>query len=309
MAIGGGYNGGFSTTKNIESSPTLVNTNANPSNTQATTSFTDPNTREPIDLVTGAYTLGHTDLKLGSAAPLGLALGRSYSSQNSSQQTPIGNGWRHSYDIRLSTYSDGAAPLGLRRHVDAAPAIVAALVIADLMQDIAGTDPATAQKWLAGALTAKWLTDNLFDHAVSIYYGDKVITFTELPNGTYVSPPGITSTLVNSGGVYSLQDRDGSTLTFTSVGTNDYRASTLTDANGNVMSFTYNGTLLSKVTDAFGRTLTFTYSGNLLTTVSDSSGRSVIYGYDGPGTSQATRTRTAIFGNTVTARVWAFFQP
>ncbi len=283
MAIGGGYNGGFITENNTPPSPPVINTQSTPSITAPTTNFSDPGTHEPIDLVTGAYTLDHADLKLGSAAPLGLALGRSYTSQNSSQQTAIGNGWRHSFDISLSTYSDGATPLGLRRHVDAAPAIVSALVIADLMQDISGTDPATAQKWLAGALTAKWLTDNLLNHSVSIYYGEKVMNFTQLPNGAYISPPGITSTLVYSGGVYKLQNRDGSTLAFTSVGTNDYRASSLTDANGNVMSFTYNGNLLSKVTDAFARTLTFTYSGNLVTSVLDSNGRTVKYGYDGSG--------------------------
>ena len=283
MAIGGGYNGGFITENNTPPSPPVINTQSIPTITAPTTNFSDPNTHEPIDLATGAYTLDHADLKLGSTAPLGLALGRSYTSQNSTQQTAIGNGWRHSFDISLSTYSDGATPLGLRRHVDAAPAIVSALVIADLMQDISGTDPATAQKWLGGALTAKWLTDNLLNHAVSIYYGEKVMNFTQLPNGTYISPPGITSTLVNSSGVYKLQNRDGSTLAFTSVGTNDYRASSLTDANGNVMSFTYNGNLLSKVTDAFGRTLTFTYSGNLLTSVLDSNGRTVKYGYDGSG--------------------------
>src|SRR5208283_4643259 len=175
----------------------------------------DPKSPEPVNLVTGAYTMDHQDLKLGAAAPLGLALSRSYTSQNANQQTleqtvpPMGYGWRHSYDISLCTYSDGEAPLGLRRHVDAAPAIVAAIAIADLMTDT-GPDPATAQKWLAGALTAKWLTDNLLNHSISIYYGQKVMTFTQLPTGSYVSPPGVTSILVNSGGVYSLQNRDGS---------------------------------------------------------------------------------------------------
>ena len=283
MAIGGGYNGGFNASNDQSTDATTANANSTPSNTQQASITNDPTSPEPIDLVTGAYTYDHADLKLGSAAPLGLTLNRSYTSQDSSQESSTGYGWRHSYDVKLPTYSDGEAPLGLRRHVDAAPAMVAAIVIADLMQDIAGTDPATAQKWLAGALTAKWLTDNLLNHAVSIYYGEKAMTFTQLPNGAYISPPGITWTLVYSGGVYKLQNRDGSIIAFTSVGINDYRASTLTDANGNVMTFTYSGTLLSKVTDAFGRTLTFTYTGNLLTSVLDSSGRTVKYGYDGSG--------------------------
>ncbi len=282
MIIGGGLSGGFAT-EDVPIDSTFVDSQSVAPITPPATINSNPSTIEPIDLVTGAYTMDHSDLKLGSAAPLGLALNRSYTSQNANQQTSIGNGWRHSYDISLSTYSDGEAPLGLRRHVDAAPAIVAALVIADLMQDIAGTDPATAQKWLAGALTAKWLTDNLLNHSVSIYYGQKVMKFTQLPDGSFAAPPGITSKLVYSSGVYKLLGRDGSTLAFTSVGTNDYRASTLTDANGNAMSFAYSGKNLSTATDAFGRTLTLTYTGNLLTSISDSSGRSVGYGYDSSG--------------------------
>jgi RHS repeat-associated protein len=288
MIIGGGVAGGYNcTTGDINSQQACSQGTALTGNQGSAKS--DPCSNEPIDLVTGAYTLSHQDLKLGDAAPLGLALSRSYTSQNSSQQTPeqtpppMGYGWRHSYDISLSTYSDGETPLGYRRHVDAAPAILTAIVIADLMTDTS-TDPATAQKWLAGALAAKWLTDdNLLNRSVSLYYGEKVMTFTELPNGTFVSPPGVTSTLVYSGGVYNLQNRDGSTLTFTSVGTsgNDFRASSLTDANGNTMSFAYSGTLLSTVTDAFGRTLTFTYNGNLVSQVKDSFGRVVKYGYDG----------------------------
>jgi YD repeat-containing protein len=61
------------------------------------------------------------------------------------------------------------------------------------------------------------------------------------------------------------------------------RGASLTDTNGNTLSFAYSAGKLSTVTDAFGRRLTFTYTGALLTSVLDSAGRSVGYGYDGAG--------------------------
>ncbi|MEW6429383.1 MAG: RHS repeat-associated core domain-containing protein [Thermodesulfobacteriota bacterium] len=275
MIIGGGLNGGFSAQPGSANS-SQASSQSIPANTPHTSG---PTSSDPIDLVSGAYLLEHTDLTLGSDAPLGLALGRSYTSQSRDRLTTLGYGWRHSYDLSLSTYSDGAIPLGLRRHADAGPAIVAALAIADLMQDTTD-DPATAQKWLAGALTAKWLTDSLVNNSVSLYHGREAKIFTRLPDGSFVSPPGVTSKLVFTGGLYKLLGRDGSILTFISVADNDYRASMLTDANGNTLSFSYTGTKLASVTDTFGRQLNFTYTGNLLTSVSDSAGRSVGYGYD-----------------------------
>lgn len=137
-----------------------------------------------------------------------------------------------------------------------------------------------AANWTTAAIVAKWATDQLLDNAVTAQLGGKAMEFIKLPDGSYSPPPGITTQLIDNGNnTFSLKERFGTRLDFNAQN----RVSQLKDADGNAMTFTYSGDLLTSVRDAFGRTLTLSYSGNRVQSVSDSTGRSISFGYDGDG--------------------------
>jgi len=69
---------------------------------------------------------------------------------------------------------------------------------------------------------------------------------------------------------YTLTDKEGSVYAFgRSAGNGTFRITSITDANGRTMTFTYDGTtgLLSKMTSAAGRTLSFTWAASTAPTV------------------------------------------
>ncbi|MDP2392409.1 MAG: hypothetical protein Q8Q45_04035 [Methylococcaceae bacterium] len=68
----------------------------------------------------------------------------------------------------------------------------------------------------------------------------------------------------NANGTYQLKERFGTVLAFNA----NNHIQSLTDIDGNALSFTYTGSLLSQVKDAYNRTLTLNYTGGKLTQVS-----------------------------------------
>ncbi|MBV5334529.1 MAG: hypothetical protein JZU49_01830 [Sulfuricurvum sp.] len=142
----------------------------------------------------------------------------------------MGNGWSHGYDIRLSPASHGEPGLGMRQPVDGA-AIVAALYVGfDLFKT---RDDITA--WMAASLTGKWAVDRVIDNAVVVQLGKKSMEFIKLADA---APPGITTQLVKNGdNTFSLVERFGTRINFNI----SKKASRLVDADGNILSLTYNG--------------------------------------------------------------------
>ncbi|MDP2393019.1 MAG: hypothetical protein Q8Q45_16660 [Methylococcaceae bacterium] len=59
------------------------------------------------------------------------------------------------------------------------------------------------------------------------------------------------------------------------------RIQSLTDIDGNALSFTYAGNVLTQIKDAYNRTLTLSYTSGKLTQAADNQGRSVTYSYNG----------------------------
>ncbi|BCO31672.1 hypothetical protein TspCOW1_17750 [Thiohalobacter sp. COW1] len=230
---------------------------------------------DPVDLATGAYLVKNTDIALGDSGARGLALTRFYNSQSTAEDTAgLGPGWTHSYDIYLRRHSDIQAGLGTRTPLDAAPLIVAATATLELM---ASGVPPQLKAWVTGALTADWALGQLQDNAVSVHTGGKSATYLELPDGSYVAPPGVTTDLVATGASFELRERFGTVMAFNG---NDHIA-TLSDIDGNSLSFDYSGERLIRVTDTYGRYLDFGYSGDRLTSVGDSEGRSLSYIHTG----------------------------
>ncbi|ANE58013.1 RHS repeat protein [Methylomonas sp. DH-1] len=139
------------------------------------------------------------------------------------------------------------------------------------------TQPAL-KDWVVGALVAQWATDQLQDKSIAIQLGDRVLSYRQLPDGSFVAPPGVTTQLIkNANGTYKLSERFGTVLAFDA----NRRIQSLTDIDGNALSFTYTGDLLTQVKDAYNRTLTLSYTAGKLTQVADNQGRAVTYSYTG----------------------------
>ncbi|MFY9376033.1 MAG: transglutaminase, partial [Kiritimatiellia bacterium] len=136
----------------------------------------------------------------------------------------------------------------------------------------------TARGWLTTSLAAQWAMEQLIENAVAIQMGSKSAVYIKLPDGSYNPPPGVAATLVQSNGVYRLEEPLGVRYDF---GTN-HRISAWQDASGNKLMFSYNAqTNLATVTNSFGRGLSFTYSGaTQLVSIADSSGRNISFGYN-----------------------------
>jgi YD repeat-containing protein len=289
MKIGGSYGGYNSYQGDINSVIVNLATTANVTNISApqtiaqTVSLTPPSAaNEPVDMASGAFLYDRTDLSLGGNAPLGLAFTRSYTSNKNFSRRTMGYGFTHNYDIYITPTSHGEPVLGYRLPVETAGMIAAYYVILDLLktQD-------TIQSWMAASLSSKWAIDQAINNAITVNLGPKVMEFIKLPDGTYSSPPGITTQLIkNTDSTYSLLERFGTRMDFN--GSNNQNGanqiSKLKDVDGNTMDFTYSGSNLIQVKDAFNRILSINYSSSgIIQNVADSASRSVSYGYDGSG--------------------------
>lgn len=272
MKIGGGYDGGHAADDAWDFQTSWGQQNVG----DAYIPFFDPNvivtaSDEPVDLQTGNYFLDKMDLSLSGGEPRGLNLTRHYNSGQSGAKGPLGYGWTHGYDISVREASHGITGLGDRQAKDAAPNIVQALVIHDLLQG----EPNVAE-WVAGILTTKWGVDQLIETAAIVRKGSQSLQYTKMPDGSYIPPPGETATLTKQGSQFVLEERFGTRLTFNSDGL----ISSWADADSNTLSFAYNAsTNLQTVTDCYSRSLTFSYQNGLVSSVSDSTGRSVTYDY------------------------------
>lgn len=268
MIIGGGYNGGYAGNMgnvNVSSLDPILKLNISPDATKPKIGSS-----EPVDMATGFWMYENTDLTL-SGGMGGLSLKRSYNSGNNNIKDSLGYGWSHNYRIYVEPHSSSPFGLGLRQPLDGAALIAASVATLDIM-----SNTPDLKSWMVGALIGKWGMDNLTNNAACIHLQTDVLSFVKLPDGTFASPPGTTSKLVKSGNLYRIDDRFSRTVNFGS----DNNVSSITDADGNAVSFTYSNGLLQSVSNSFGQSLTFNYTEAFLTSVDDSAGRSVSYGYD-----------------------------
>ena len=270
MIIGGDYYGGYSVLKDRAVNAYQTATAAIAQIWSSITDFKIAST-DPVDMVTGTFMASNTDLALAGGAG-GLAFKRSYFGANHQMDSILGYGWSHNCDLYAQVHSSSPMGLGTRLPADAAALITASVVILDLMAG--DTDLAD---WMACALTGQWAMDNLTDNAVSIHLESDVLTYIRQPDGSFGLPPGVNARLSLDSGGYRLDDRFDKTILFNG----DNKVSTITDADGNAVTFAYSGDNLASVSDDFGHSLTFAYSGEKLSSVTDSAGRSVSFNYTG----------------------------
>jgi len=125
-----------------------------------------------------------------------------------------------------------------------------------------------------------FVTESSLDNSATVTYGDgRTVRFDW--NGTsYVPSAGTFSTLVKSGGLFTLTEKDQTVYAFNAAD----QLATITDKNGNVTTLNYPGTLVTSVTAPDGRNLAFTYDGSSrIIQVSDPLGRTLGFSYNGSG--------------------------
>jgi RHS repeat-associated protein len=140
--------------------------------------------------------------------------------------------------------------------------------------------------WQLGTGTDVYI--KFFDDGSAAYYGPSgyEVPFVRNAAGDYVSPTALDVTLKsNTDGTYTLQSHfGGDKQNFDATG----KLTSLVDENGNTITFAYTanaqsqtGYVLSSITDTQGRVTSFTYDGNAhLTQITDPSGRLYKYSYD-----------------------------
>ena len=235
---------------------------------------------DPVAMATGSFIYTKDDLVIGKPMPRGLSFTRYYDSNRRFDKTPgLGFGWNHNLNIFVTERSATKAGLGGSTAYQMAPYLAAIAVAKELY-----INHTNAQEWLAAVLAIKWGVDQLHYKGVGINLGKKTLEFTQMPDGSYIAPAGITSTLSKSGNNYQLKERHGNTYNFNS---NDL-ISSITDLHGKTLNITYNGNKINTVTDSYGRRLTFTWIGENITKVTDSTGRDVDFTYTGDDLTGAT---------------------
>ena len=296
MFISGGYSGGYlASGSGSVSSDTVSGYGQGEPGYYSMNSFLNPSAHDPltvpkwaaadpVDMATGAFILDASDMQCGFPMPRGLAFHRSYSSNRSADDSQgIGYGWTHNLDFRASRRSATRAAFGETTPEQMAATYVSAMVAADVF-----LNRANAKDWAVTALTSCWVVDQIRDNGVSVQMGASSMEFVKMPNGDFVPPAGMTSTLSEQGGgVLALSERHGNTHNFNSDG----RITSSVDQHGEAAMFAYKNitvggdtrSVLDTVTDCFGREFELTWTGANITKVTESAGsftREVNFTYD-----------------------------
>ncbi|MGE5398715.1 MAG: DNRLRE domain-containing protein [Chitinophagales bacterium] len=105
--------------------------------------------------------------------------------------------------------------------------------------------------------------------------------FEQQTDGTYTSPPGLFLTLIKNGdNTYTITEKSGLKYNFSSAGL----LTSITDARGNNLTYTYTSGKVTTITDPSGRTTAIVYGGNnRVASVTDYGGRQTTYGYSAAG--------------------------
>jgi RHS repeat-associated protein len=245
----------------------------------------NPESYDPVDMLSGAYVFDRSDLSLSGAGVRGLNFSRHYSSLAAGQTAGMGKGWSHGYDSSIVVHSDPEAALGVSSPQHAASLLVATRVVSDLV-DL----PTSPKAWVVNSIAAWWGLEEIFENTVTVRVGRNTIPFTKLADGSFLPPPGMTSQLSQDPVtmLYTLEERFDEVAEFNA----DLKLDRLVDADGNQKTFSYVGGKLDTVTDATGRMLSFSYTDDRLTQVTDSTGRTVTYGYTGDLLTSATDPET-----------------
>ncbi|MFC1851214.1 RHS repeat-associated core domain-containing protein [candidate division CSSED10-310 bacterium] len=234
----------------------------------------NPNSSEPIDLVTGFYSTATLDLSVGYGdPPFGLAFFRTYSSGAHLNRGFFGYGWSHNWEANVGETSDGLRGMGDGSPGEAAAAIAEIFISTDILRDGLLTD-----RLMFATLAHRWLLDNLIDNVVTLKSLGATLQFMQLPDGSYVPPRGEQAQLTKEGdSSYLLTTKQGNQADFDLDG----KLISWQDAQGNVVNLAYSSNVLTSISNNFGKSISISYNGDgFINTVTDHTGRSVSYIYD-----------------------------
>lgn len=263
-----------------------------------------------VDTSTGAMTFSPpADLVTGAGgAPYSLAFQRTYNS-GSQADGPLGSGWTHNYEARLSVGSD------IRSAVNGtAQQSVATIVAADAILSLfeSGGDEVDMIRAL---LIQNWWAESLVNNQFNLQRGSGQETFYQMPGGAIISSPGAQSSLTVTGSITidtetsDYSEHDGST--YQNIAYLEHRAFdyeglefTYTDGSGLTEDFRYgadttrtsgilpmaNGSPsltigshnnFRRIVTSFptGVTLNYIYSDGALTRVANNFGRQLNFAY------------------------------
>jgi RHS repeat-associated protein len=197
--------------------------------------ISQPQSEDPIALVTGTALYEHSDLTIGSGDwPFSLEFKRHYDSASRLEDGPLGLGWTHNFDITVRVNSDGFQAMGKDSPVDAAAAIVTTYICADLL-----STNQSPKNVVVASLAHNWLMEQMIDNVVTIKQPGNMMQFVKLPDDNYNPPPGRADTLslVTPGDdeYYQLTGKHDDTTTFNPSG----QIKTWEDSQGNKVHFAY----------------------------------------------------------------------
>ena len=276
MIISGGYNGGYS---GLKFRPGLQDAlDSQWGNLYGDGSVSPSTQSDPIGMPMGNYLDHVTDLAISRHTPLSWS--RSYDSTGSFDDGSLGRGWSHGFDASVSRYTDVDAFFG-RGSVDAViPTAIAVTVVDDLLADQATVpNVENARRWTLAAMVTKWWTDQLRNNTAGVKLGAQTLGFTRCPDGTYSPAPGVTATLTENNGCFTLAERHGNRYAFGADG----RLASVTDPSGNETRLVYSSGKLVRVENDYDASFTVSWNGNWISGVTDCAGHSVSYGYDANG--------------------------
>jgi YD repeat-containing protein len=218
----------------------------------------------PISLFRGSMVEDWGDISVGSGAfPYSLTFSRHYDSQQRFSAGPLGAGWTHNLDARVSVGSNALRALGELSPKEAAAAIAHIFVAIQL--DIPSEQITNHLKTVIAVISMQWLFDELCtNNSVMFTEGGASSTFIKLVDGTYNPQFGSADTLTLDG-TFSIKSPQQLTWNFNSDG----QLETYVDPAGVTVTYTYSSGLLQSVSNGLDRTLTFSYEDGLLESVSD----------------------------------------
>ncbi|MBU9146148.1 RHS repeat-associated core domain-containing protein [Burkholderia multivorans] len=260
---------------------------------------------DPIGLAAGNFTYSRDDLSSGVGLfPQRLTFSRIYSSSAKNQDSVLGKGWAHNFNVTAKVNSDGYQGMGEDSALDAVAALVEMKASVDLLAD--SSHP--IEKMVIATLGQRWFGDQLINNTVIVTQGLNGEVFVKWPDGSYNPPPGNSSRLIlNGDGTYTYDTVHHNTMHFNSSGNID----TYKDANGTQVNYSYSGNNLTSVSNGFWRTLNFSYTNGRISQVSDGA-RTVQYSYDTNGnltTFTDTMSKSTTYGYGLPGQMTQIFYP
>jgi len=265
-------------------------------------------TAEPIDLFKGRYLYSNVDISVGNQGePYELSFVRTYNSGNGINNSGLGLGWSHNWQISVSVNTDGFIGLGYESVTAAAAAIAEMFVCQDLILSTSPSMP--VENTVIVCLANEWLMDQLVSNTAIVRFGSECQVFSKLPDGSYLPPLGVKgpTSLVFQSFSFTYTTPDKVIYSFNSHNNisdiiypfgggpgmlivfgydTSQRLVSVGNSVGRALSLTYSGSTnkLSTVDDTLGRTVQYTLdSNNNLTVVKDPLSKSTTYSYDQPG--------------------------